>query len=653
MEMKKGIAVLLSVLLLAGSGSAFAAGTEDATEKDEAQKKVEQALEKKSDVEIAFKVGDEILKINGESVEVEKPYVVEGTTLVPLRVITEAFGAQVDWDGNTQTITLNYSDVTIILQIGKKTAKVNGQELELLEAPELKDGVTMVPLRFITENFGADVGYNDKDASITVKKENTVSYSIKDYSLILKRSSKERIGDSYLKWSMDNVKSMKLAYRSFDGRLNAFEADGGDAVILVSITDNPKVSLDEIVTQQKDRSKEFTLIEQKKEKGIDGNDYAILEYRSKDEYSFERVAVIENKLVYVVAYSTGAAMDDAALKTELKEVCGSFAMNYNNPTGIEDLSDVDSAGYRVFDNKDMKFSIKVPADLMDYSNSNILNEFDLLLFQNDTYAGSRVSVGIYSMDSVGSINQWAERDRAHNIKMTNPELSTYSELKNTKIGNIDAVYYENLQNGELKKTVMCDVFFSIGDYGYNVAVEVLQKDKSKLDAILASFAAEELDQGKVGKLSNRNLDEAETMTEHKLNACSLIYKLPTSWKQVATGSFNMHLDVNSGMLFSIGKIENTKSSTPLSAVSESFVEQIRKDKKCKLKTSGEKIKVDGREMLKIVYRRAGDNEAYIYCQYLFKSSDGVCSAMFSVPETAYGSYAEEIQSKILESIDFE
>ena len=118
--MKKGIAVLLSVWLLAGSGRALAAGTEDATEKDEAQKKVEQALEKKSDVEIAFKVGDEILKINGESVEVEKPYVVEGTTLVPLRVITEAFGAQVDWDGNTQTITLNYSDVTIILQIGKR-----------------------------------------------------------------------------------------------------------------------------------------------------------------------------------------------------------------------------------------------------------------------------------------------------------------------------------------------------------------------------------------------------------------------------------------------------------------------------------------------------------------------------------------------------
>ena len=47
-------------------------------------------------VEIAFNVGDSILKINGIETEVETPYVTENnTTLVPLRVITEAFGAKV------------------------------------------------------------------------------------------------------------------------------------------------------------------------------------------------------------------------------------------------------------------------------------------------------------------------------------------------------------------------------------------------------------------------------------------------------------------------------------------------------------------------------------------------------------------------------
>ncbi|MCI8980422.1 MAG: copper amine oxidase N-terminal domain-containing protein, partial [Clostridia bacterium] len=112
-------------------------------------------------VEIKFKVGDSVLSINGADVEVETPYIAgDGTTLVPLRVITEAFGAQVDWEGTTKTITLTYPEVGIVLQIGSVVAQVNEHNETLLEAPALSaNGVTMVPLRFISETFGADVGY--------------------------------------------------------------------------------------------------------------------------------------------------------------------------------------------------------------------------------------------------------------------------------------------------------------------------------------------------------------------------------------------------------------------------------------------------------------------------------------------------------------
>ncbi|MBQ2941918.1 MAG: copper amine oxidase N-terminal domain-containing protein [Clostridia bacterium] len=119
-------------------------------------------------VEISFAIGDSTLLINGKEVNVETPYIAgEGTTLVPLRVITEAFGAAVSWDGETKTITLNFPRKTIILVIDNNTAKVNGQEMLLPVAPTLSaSGVTMVPLRFISETFGAEVGY--KDGYITV-----------------------------------------------------------------------------------------------------------------------------------------------------------------------------------------------------------------------------------------------------------------------------------------------------------------------------------------------------------------------------------------------------------------------------------------------------------------------------------------------------
>ncbi len=145
--MKKLISLILTMLLVFSLISSFAAER----------------------VEIAFTVGDSTLLINGNEVTVETPYIAgEGTTLVPLRVITEAFGATVSWNGETKTITLNFPRKTIILVIDNKTAKVNGQEMLLPVAPTLSaSGVTMVPLRFISETFGAEVGYNEGAITVT------------------------------------------------------------------------------------------------------------------------------------------------------------------------------------------------------------------------------------------------------------------------------------------------------------------------------------------------------------------------------------------------------------------------------------------------------------------------------------------------------
>lgn len=123
-------------------------------------------------VTISFNVGSSIVNINGEDVEVEKPYIVgEGVTLVPIRVISESFGAEVNWDGDTKTVTVVDGDTTIVVTVGSKTATVNGEEKELEEAPELtENGFTMIPLRFISENLGAEVGYVHETQAITVEK---------------------------------------------------------------------------------------------------------------------------------------------------------------------------------------------------------------------------------------------------------------------------------------------------------------------------------------------------------------------------------------------------------------------------------------------------------------------------------------------------
>ena len=166
-------------------------------------------------VEISFCVGDETLIINGSPVTVEKPYVVgDGVTLVPIRVITEAFDARVDWIGETQTVKLTYPDVNIVIQIDNPVAEVNGRAETLLAAPQLTEsGYTMIPLRFISENFGADVSYDNDTKRITVIKEKSADSTVSIEGSV----NSKYIGDSFFGWSMENPLDMAMEYRDFDG----------------------------------------------------------------------------------------------------------------------------------------------------------------------------------------------------------------------------------------------------------------------------------------------------------------------------------------------------------------------------------------------------------------------------------------------------
>lgn len=90
------------------------------------------------------------------------PYIREGRTMVPLRVVAENLGINVEWVAAEQRIDLykRNSGDTVQLWIGKKGAIKNNQSLNLDVPPEITSARTFVPLRFVAEAFGADVGWD-------------------------------------------------------------------------------------------------------------------------------------------------------------------------------------------------------------------------------------------------------------------------------------------------------------------------------------------------------------------------------------------------------------------------------------------------------------------------------------------------------------
>ena len=101
--------------------------------------------------------------INNAPLQLDVPPVIEqGRALVPMRAIFESLGATVHWDQTTQTVSAYRRESAVVLVIGSRTAWVNGPTRALDVAPSIVNGRTLVPLRFVAEALGAEVAWDGK-----------------------------------------------------------------------------------------------------------------------------------------------------------------------------------------------------------------------------------------------------------------------------------------------------------------------------------------------------------------------------------------------------------------------------------------------------------------------------------------------------------
>ena len=90
----------------------------------------------------------------------QNPVVESGRTLVPVRAIFEKLGADVTWDGATQTVTATNGEITINLTIDNTEATKNGEKITLDVPAKIINNRTLVPVRFVSDCFGVNVDWN-------------------------------------------------------------------------------------------------------------------------------------------------------------------------------------------------------------------------------------------------------------------------------------------------------------------------------------------------------------------------------------------------------------------------------------------------------------------------------------------------------------
>lgn len=165
---------------------------------------------------VALYIGSSQAIVNNIETQVDstnanvKPYIKDGRTLVPVRFISESIGAEVDWDQQNSKVTVRLNNKVVELVIGNKTMKVGDKNEALDVAPEISEGRTYLPLRSLVEALGKKVFY-DRGLIVISDREDIFDVS-KDKGLIDEAIS--RVNNLPVVGSIENLKKILENYSS-------------------------------------------------------------------------------------------------------------------------------------------------------------------------------------------------------------------------------------------------------------------------------------------------------------------------------------------------------------------------------------------------------------------------------------------------------
>ncbi len=168
-----------------------------------------------------------------------KPFIDQrDRVLVPIRFVSEALGALVDWENETRTAVIKQNSDEIRYTVYQPMAYLNGEMMVMDTYGILKDCRTMVPIRFISELLGCTVNWNEKTSTVVItspkdvaefpESEITVNYpkSISDKRLlwidINNYRDFERSGDYEFKIDFLNPVQFNT-YEQDEGAINGWQ----------------------------------------------------------------------------------------------------------------------------------------------------------------------------------------------------------------------------------------------------------------------------------------------------------------------------------------------------------------------------------------------------------------------------------------------
>jgi hypothetical protein len=220
------------------------------------------------------------ITVNGERISLPdaQPFIDEnGRTQVPVRFVSEALGADVGWDGNTKTVTVEQARNKISLVVGKSEYTVNSKKMEMDTSVIIVEDRTFVPARYVAEALGAEVDWDSKTKTVIINSKNNIKLE-KDESFTEPENFIQMLPEGKPKQTVDGI---TIYYFNEAGE---YDNNGMPYVNLSSVRERYNLSTEPNTNKGIDLYYKVILIKDLEIKLIDYDDRMTLEYYMNNIY---------------------------------------------------------------------------------------------------------------------------------------------------------------------------------------------------------------------------------------------------------------------------------------------------------------------------------------------------------------------------------
>ncbi|THF80727.1 stalk domain-containing protein [Cohnella fermenti] len=607
-------------------------------------------------ITIKLKVGSTEMTVNGSPITITAPFQKDGTTFVPLSVITKSFGATLQLKDN-KVITLGYLSHKVVLTIGSKTVWVDGVKSTLVSAPVVVKGVTMVPLR-VVEAFGAKVTPNfaTKEIVITVATAaSSGSSGSSGVSGIDSDAGKTKIGDSYYGWTMNYPTGLVKSYQSSNGDSLEFRDVSKDYYLAILVEDETnELSASEIRETIETYFFEKEALMSFEPATQTGKAYSkAVSKDSSTGYFYQYRSYLANDRLYTIVF--GKKTTSAADLEKEAGILDSFKTSFDpKDTKVKDLTAVKD-GQISFAHEEFGMSVKLPVDW--WQDEDEVSYPSYYSADQDAYLYTKVT----SLVSGDTLEKWADRRMERLKQLFNTPYFKEIERKNVTWNGQPAIILKISYSNDTKTWSDEYQLFSLtgkhrfyAEYSYSQSKKDIYEPMA--DRILNSIRIDsDAIEDNIGYIEDTtDLFDATATTTKTSKKYGYSLALPRHWTGISKdfeSDFVQYSDFGSS--FALGIIEQPSAS--VSQIAQIYMQQQQQQESV---TGFKQLEygsttVAGQSATRIVYEMELSGVPYRNTVTVFEHGGNVYILLTAYNVASGTAYTIDLLNKVVQSFAFQ